>query len=68
MQWDTEISMIDKLILCDSQTSGGLLISIPEEYSVKFMAELKKAGISQTARIGSAIREGTGNIYVRKKF
>ena len=68
VKWDKDISMIDKLILCDAQTSGGLLFSIPEEYSIKLLTELKKAGVSHAYRIGSTIGHGDGNINVKKKF
>jgi len=42
----------------DPQTSGGLLISIPESQSVAMLAELQKAGCPEAAIVGRAEPRG----------
>lgn len=51
--------------LCfDPQTSGGLLISIPERDAGMLLSSLKKAGIATASVIGRIIKTGEGEIYV----
>ncbi len=41
-------------ILSDAQTSGGLLISLPEPLAESFLAELKAGGVADAAIVGRA--------------
>ena len=43
--WGSKISDSDKLLLCDAQTSGGLLISIPTAKLTLFLSALKAKGV-----------------------
>ena len=45
VEWSNGISEIDKLLLCDPQTSGGLLISTPPDSVDRLIAELKKRSV-----------------------
>jgi selenide, water dikinase len=56
------LSEIDQLMLCDAQTSGGLLVAIPPEKARSFEAALRTAR-HQAARIGTI--SGHGSIRVR---
>jgi selenide,water dikinase len=58
-----EPAMLD--ILFDAQTSGGLLIALPEPSAEALVARLRDAGIVEAAVIGRVIGEGTGRIFVR---
>jgi selenide,water dikinase len=58
-----EPAMLD--ILFDAQTSGGLLISVPESSAQTLVVRLHEDGIPEAAVIGRVIGEGTGRIYVR---
>ena len=40
-------------LLADAQTSGGLLISLPEDEADRFVEDLKARGVSDAAVIGS---------------
>jgi len=40
VQWNETIPEVMKLILCDAQTSGGLLVSLPEEDANRFVKAL----------------------------
>jgi len=58
------ISEIAKLILADAQTSGGLLISLPENRVDELMKALEVRGVSEAAMIGRIIEKGEGMIMV----
>lgn len=66
VKWDNQISDIEKIILSDAQTSGGLLFSVPNNEKVQILNHLKNAGINNAAHIGNVIKNGLGNILVYK--
>ena len=48
-----------RLVLCDAQTSGGLLIAVSEEKAERMLNALAEAGVDQAAVVG-AITAGAG--------
>ncbi|MFQ5934636.1 MAG: selenide, water dikinase SelD, partial [Dehalococcoidia bacterium] len=62
--WEQEISHEAKVILCDAQTSGGLLISIAAEKTDKLLDALAKAGVEDAAVIGEVVDDPRGIIQV----
>lgn len=56
------VSELDQLMLCDAQTSGGLLVAIPRENSSRFESAFESAPYP-AARIGTI--NGNGSIRVR---
>jgi selenide,water dikinase len=58
VRWAAEITDEEKLILCDAQTSGGLLLCIPEAMSGTLLKELSDRGVKGTV-IGN-VTEDTG--------
>ncbi len=52
-----------RLLLCDAQTSGGLLMSVPEARADSLLNRLHDAGVQEAAVIGR-VREGSGRIQV----
>ena len=50
--WDDGVEYEEQMILCDAQTSGGLLISVPEEKSAALIESLEGSGALAAARIG----------------
>jgi selenide,water dikinase len=58
------VSRVGQLIVADAQTSGGLLISLPEDHVDVLLVELRKRGVTGAACIGHVTGEGTGHITV----
>jgi selenide,water dikinase len=51
--------------LCyDPQTSGGLLVSVPEDVASQLLTDLQQAGIEEAAIIGRVSNKERGEIYV----
>jgi selenide,water dikinase len=61
----TEISDERLLILFDAQTSGGLLISVPEPKAPALLEQMHQEGISEAAIIGEVVAEPKGKIIVK---
>jgi selenide,water dikinase len=59
-----EVSEVDRLILGDAQTSGGLLISLPAERADELLIALESQGVMGAAIIGRIGDPGTGRITV----
>ena len=54
-----------RVLLCDAQTSGGLLLAVPAERADALVAALKKEGTPAAARIGRVTAGPAGSIHVR---
>ena len=51
--------------LCyDPQTSGGLLMSVPEDIATQLLSDLKQAGVEESEIIGRVSNKKGGEIYV----
>ncbi|MEI7896670.1 MAG: selenide, water dikinase SelD [bacterium] len=55
VQWNDEIPELMKFILADAQTSGGLLISLPEEEGAAMLKRFREAGNNDAAIIGKIV-------------
>jgi len=55
--WDTLLRKQDKLLLCDAQTSGGLLISIGPSKVDKLIDTLRIGGVDSAAVVGEILVE-----------
>ncbi|MBN1253446.1 MAG: selenide, water dikinase SelD [Bacteroidales bacterium] len=64
--YENTFSELDKLIINDAQTSGGLLVSIPMQFKDEFISECKKQGLNQTSFIGEMTIKGEGKIEIVK--
>ncbi len=53
-----------QMLLCDAQTSGGLLISVPEKKSHALINLLHKKGVTSASIIGEVIEKKEKRIYV----
>jgi cysteine desulfurase NifS/selenium donor protein len=54
----------EQILLCDAQTSGGLLISLPEAESDRLLSELKSKGLTNASIIGTFCKKGEGRIRI----
>ena len=61
--FEDHISHVDQVMLADAQTSGGLLISLPEIEATRLFKIMLKKGIN-AFKIGEILGSGTGNIHV----
>jgi selenide,water dikinase len=57
------LSNIEEELLFDPQTSGGLLLSVPDSQAAELVRELESAGVTPTARIGEVV-EGPPQLVV----
>ena len=64
VRWHKGISHDAMLLLCDAQTSGGLLMSVPPDRVDRLVKELEAAGVSGSAVIGEVYAEGRSRIEV----
>lgn len=62
--WNPEIREEAQLILCDAQTSGGLLIAAPKEASQRLIQRLQAHQTPASALIGEMIEDPQGRIWV----
>ncbi|MFC2104012.1 selenide, water dikinase SelD [Bacteroidota bacterium] len=67
IEWNSNISEIEKIILCDAQTSGGLLFTIPTNQKDEVLKLLKESGITYASHIGNCVSKGNGLITILKK-
>ena len=58
VEWSGKVDDIFKVVLCDPQTSGGLLISVPEEKSAILLDKLLYYGIDNSEIIGKVHNKG----------
>jgi len=64
IKWNAVLSETEKLMFCDAQTSGGLLVSIPEKFMDQVLKELGDQGVDSAVVIGKITGKGTGIISV----
>ncbi len=62
--WNREIGEEAQLVLCDAQTSGGLLIAAPKEKSPALLRRLREHQTPASAVIGEVIDDPQGRIRV----
>jgi selenium donor protein len=64
IKWNAVLSETEKLMFCDAQTSGGLLVAIPENFKDQVLLELEAQGVVDATVIGRIMEKGTGIISV----
>jgi selenide,water dikinase len=66
VSYDQEMTLADQLLLCDAQTSGGLLAAVPSDRAHEFVRSLHANGIGSAAVIGSIEAAEPGRIRVQR--
>ena len=64
--YDPDITEFEQLLLCDAQTSGGLLAALPGDRAPAVVRELRSSGAASAALIGSIEAGEPGRIHVRR--
>jgi len=62
---DGEVSRELVMVLYDPQTSGGLLVSIPEEMAEDYMESILKRGVDEARIVGRVVEESKKRIVVK---
>ena len=55
----------DFLLLCDAQTSGGLLVALPESSAATYVARCRERGAREAAVIGRVVEKGEKLLRIR---
>ena len=63
-QWHDDLTEQQRLLMCDAQTSGGLLISVPGPKLDQLLERLESAGAPTAAVVGEIIDGAEGTIRV----
>ncbi len=64
VDWDQGLTEEQRLLMCDAQTSGGLLISVPNAKLDQLITELETSGVETRAVVGEITAENPGRISV----
>jgi|TARA_B100000809_G_scaffold37129_1_gene32501 selenide,water dikinase len=64
VDWDDKLSEEQRLLMCDAQTSGGLLISVPKAKLDQLLSELIVSGVETRAVVGEITAENSSRIRV----
>jgi selenide,water dikinase len=65
VNYDPDLSEADQLLLCDAQTSGGLLAAVPGQRAPQVVRDLRAAGARAATIIGSIEPGEKGRIHVQ---
>jgi selenide,water dikinase len=60
-----DISKEEQLLLCDAQTSGGLLAAVVADQADKFISSLQRRGVNDAVAIGEITVDNPGQIVVQ---
>jgi selenide,water dikinase len=62
--WDTSISYEAKVILCDAQTSGGLLLSVSPDKVTDLLGALSWRGVGEAVVVGEVVDSGEWKLEI----
>ena len=65
VDWDESLTDQQRLLMCDAQTSGGLLISVTKDKVEKLLSELEISGVETRVIVGEITTENSGRILVK---
>lgn len=67
VSYHASLSIADQWLLCDAQTSGGLLAAVPEDIAQAVLDALTAAGTPAAAMVGRIAGPGPGTIEVKPR-
>ena len=65
VSWEEGMSENSKILMSDAQTSGGLLISVPESRAANLIQELAKNGEHQSKAIGTMVERSEEMVSIK---
>lgn len=68
VDWASDLSLVDRQLCVDAQTSGGLLLAVPPEHEVALLAALREEATPAAAVIGRIVSGNPGTIRVNRKL
>jgi selenide,water dikinase len=66
--WASDVTMVERLLCVDAQTSGGLLLAVPPEHLDRLLAALREAETPAAAVIGRLTTGPTGHVRVTRRL
>jgi selenide,water dikinase len=66
VNYDPDVSEADQILLCDAQTSGGLLAAVSGDRAPEVVQELQAQGARRATIVGSIEPGERGRISVRR--
>lgn len=66
VEYAPDVTEHEQLLLCDAQTSGGLLAAVPADRAADVVRQLRAAGLADAAEVGRVVGPGAGRIAVRR--
>lgn len=64
LDFDSAITEDEQLLVCDAQTSGGMVISVPADKCDALVASLKKHNALAAAVVGEVVADHPGRLQV----
>ncbi len=68
VDWAADVTEPERLLCVDAQTSGGLLLAVPQENEAALLAALQEAGTPAAAVIGRLVAGPAGHIRVTRRL
>ena len=66
-EWDEGLEEADRILCADAQTSGGLLLAVPQENEATLLEALQEEGTPAAAVVGQIVKGKTGQITVKRR-
>ncbi|HNX44745.1 MAG TPA: selenide, water dikinase SelD [Bacteroidales bacterium] len=64
INWDEELSLVERYMICDAQTSGGLLFTVPENQSEDLLTKLHGNYCPEARIVGKINGIGNGSVTI----
>ncbi len=66
VDYDADLAEWEQLLLCDAQTSGGLLAALPRDSATEVVRDLQALGLARAAVVGAIDDGESGHIRVKR--
>jgi selenide, water dikinase len=66
VSYDADVTLQEQLLLCDAQTSGGLLAAVAPDRADALLSSLHARGVTDAVAIGTIESQNTGRMTVSR--